>query len=273
MDKFIECDQTKIYYRVSGNGYPIVFLHGFLESSNIWESICKQLEQCFKVIVIDLPGHGKSNCPQPECTMSFMAKCVFKVLERLDIVEKSTVFGHSLGGYVGLELTKLMQIKLVLVHSNFWADTSQKKLDRNRVIEIVAKEKIRFIKQAIPNLFLLDNRERNSDNIEKLIIEASQISVKNIQAVTRGMMNRKNNETCILSEDVIIVQGDFDPIIPLNKMTEAISKLKINTEIEVIKNCGHMGFLEQKEYFSELITKICTQAKNEIIYQKTVHFK
>ena len=54
----ISSEGNKLNYRVSGNGYPVVFLHGFLESVSMWDYINIQDVQS---IFIDLPGHGKSN--------------------------------------------------------------------------------------------------------------------------------------------------------------------------------------------------------------------
>ena len=56
----INYKQTDIYYRVFGNGSPIVFLHGFLEDSNIWLDFIQPLKESHQIILIDLPCHGKS---------------------------------------------------------------------------------------------------------------------------------------------------------------------------------------------------------------------
>ena len=48
----------KLNYRVSGNGYPVVFFHGFLESLSMWEQL--NFKDSFRCIEIDFPGHGMS---------------------------------------------------------------------------------------------------------------------------------------------------------------------------------------------------------------------
>ena len=140
-----------MYYRVFGNGHPVVFLHGFLEDHSIWIELAERLND-YTIIIPDLPGHGKSSCLSKNCSMAFMAEIVSVLLNKLNI-QRPLVFGHSMGGYAGLELARLQLIDLVLVHSNFWADSPQKKADRNRVIEVVEQSHLFFIKQAIPNLF------------------------------------------------------------------------------------------------------------------------
>jgi len=259
MNQFVEVNQLKIFYRVFGNGHPVIFLHGFLEDSSIWDTVVKRMsEKEYKILLINLPGHGKSDCPENICTMAFMAKAVFKVMQICEI-DQPLVFGHSMGGYVSLELAKLTTIFPVLVHSNFWCDSGLKQLDRDRVIEIVAQNKKLFIKQAIPNLFSKANLAKNSDNIIELIKKASAIPKGYIQAVTKGMRNRVDNTAFVKTINIGIIQGDKDPIIPFELMAEKVKKDGINANFQVISECGHMGFFEQEEAFYKAINYHCNK--------------
>ncbi len=65
-----------IQYTVSGKGNALVLLHGFLETLDIWESYTKTLAKRFKVISIDLPGHGGTSCYGYCHSMEFMAETV-----------------------------------------------------------------------------------------------------------------------------------------------------------------------------------------------------
>ena len=89
----------------SSNGPCIVLLHGFLESLCIWDEFVNELSKDFKVLTIDLPGHGKTENFSEVHTMEFMAETVKAVLEHLKI-EKCVLIGHSMGGYVRLLLLK-----------------------------------------------------------------------------------------------------------------------------------------------------------------------
>ena len=90
---------TQLYYTSKGIGNPIVLLHGFLESSNIWNFFIPSLSEKRQVICIDLPGHGKSGNLDEVHSMELMADAVYHVLSHLKI-EKVTLVGHSMGGYV-----------------------------------------------------------------------------------------------------------------------------------------------------------------------------
>ncbi len=95
-----------IHFTSHGSGNPLILLHGFMESSRIWEPFLPTLCEHRQVVCIDLPGHGESGCFNEIHSMEDMAKAVKEVLWHLEI-EKAAVAGHSMGGYVSLELNKI----------------------------------------------------------------------------------------------------------------------------------------------------------------------
>lgn len=255
MDDILVIGKNRIAYKLFGKGSPIVFLHGFLESKEIWSDIAKMLSNQHRILLIDLPGHGKSELQSDQITMIEMAESVKAVLHYLNF-ENSVIFGHSMGGYVGLELTKLMKINLALIHSNFWNDDIEKRNDRDRVVKVVKQNSSLFIQTAIPNLFYHVNKDNQKENIAKLIAGASKMDNNIISSMTIGMRDRKNNEIVLENQKIAIVQGEFDPIIPENKMKLYLKKIKNRPYYISIANCGHMGFLEQPETFFKAIQSV-----------------
>ena len=97
----IEYKGTPIFYSEEGQGQTIVLLHGFLENCSMWNDIKAQLvKHSYKVITVDLLGHGKTGCLGYIHTMEVMADAVYAVLHELKIKSFALV-GHSMGGYVG----------------------------------------------------------------------------------------------------------------------------------------------------------------------------
>ncbi len=264
MDEILIFDSYQVYYRVSGQGHPVLFLHGFLEDASIWETGVHLLKEKHQVILVDLPGHGQSNCPTTVCSMPLMAKIVDELLGELNI-ENPIVFGHSMGGYVGLELLKLRSAKLVLVHSNFWSDGPQKRIDRDRVVEVVQQNKSLFVKQAIPNLFYPVHLADNQDQILSLIERASGMPELAIAAATLGMRDRENNAELLTAHEITIIQGENDPIIPLEMMLDHLRLVQVKPDLRIIKECGHMGFFEQPDLFWDLVKGLIETAKTEIL--------
>ena len=107
-----------LHYAVHGEGPAWVFLHGFLESSTMWDHLPLD-ELPIQQIRIDLPGHGWSFELLNSPSIQLMALEVQRVLAHLSI-ENYTVVGHSMGAYVGLELSQSKGFeRLILLNSGF----------------------------------------------------------------------------------------------------------------------------------------------------------
>jgi 2-succinyl-6-hydroxy-2,4-cyclohexadiene-1-carboxylate synthase len=87
----------------SGQGQPILFIHGFTGSTETWTNFRSILDSRFNVIAVDLPGHGKSSSPDNPARYSLhrFADDLAVVLDGIG-VERSIVFGYSMGGRAAL---------------------------------------------------------------------------------------------------------------------------------------------------------------------------
>src|SRR5262245_37393447 len=105
MTEKISFRNTDLFYSRSGNGPAVVLVHGFPESSAIWEDFSKRLSKDFTIIAPDLPGHGKSGLPQGLASMEEYAEAVHTVASHAG-VKKFTLIGHSMGGYISMAFAK-----------------------------------------------------------------------------------------------------------------------------------------------------------------------
>lgn len=242
-------------YSVHGEGRPIVYLHGFLESSTMWTFLNFQAFNT-RNIFIDLPGHGQSDLTDSSenPSLDFMANEVSKILNLLQI-ETYSVIGHSMGGYVGLLLKKNDSRckKVVLLNSNFWDDTEQKKKDRIRVAEISFKAKKIFIREAIPNLF--GKPENFPNEIIHLTNEAMDMSHESIAYASLAMRKRNDFTDSINSNpaDYFIIHGILDRLIDADFLRKQLSSEK---NLFFIENAGHMAHIEQSEEVLVILNKI-----------------
>jgi len=151
---------TPLFFSAKGIGNPLVLLHGFLESSNIWKPFVEELSKNRQVIAIDLPGHGLSGNIDDIHTMELMADAVQHILLHLS-VDKASFLGHSMGGYVSLafyEKFPTMTKGLVLLNSTPEADSDEKKKNRERSISLLKRNKKAFVSMAISNLLSEKNK-------------------------------------------------------------------------------------------------------------------
>jgi len=241
----IEIEEVRLNYRVSGDGDPVVFLHGFLESSSMWENLSFPKEiQC---ICIDLPGHGESvQFSKEDFSIVDIAEMIKKLLNEVGITNYALV-GHSLGGYVGVELMKIDGNcqKMVFLNSNFWSDNAQKIIDRQRVAKIVLRNKTSFIYEAIPHLFL--DPTKYKDAVVGLIKEAKNISAQTISNYSIAMSKRKDNSDFVRNnaKKVLVIQGEEDSVVSCEKMNKYFLQFGFN--YKVLSPCGHMSHFEKKQ--------------------------
>jgi len=246
---------TKISYTDSGKGTAIVFLHGFLENKEMWQDYITLFSEKYRVITIDLLGHGESDSLGYVHEMEENANAVNEVLEHLQI-EKPIVTGHSMGGYVALALAELYPAKiqkLVLLNSTSKEDSAEKKLNRTRAIKAVKQNYVNFVSLSIANLFSESNRVRLAGEIEKVKEQALKTPLQGIVASLEGMKIRKDREF-VLKENifpVLLILGKQDPVLNYEENSNQIK----NTTAELVSfEDGHMSHIENKEELKKVLS-------------------
>jgi len=250
MKNMIEFSGKNIHYQVSGEGKALVLLHGFIESLDIWDDFADALSNDFKVICIDLPGHGKSDVIKEIHTMDLMAECVKFVLDHLDI-GTCVMLGHSMGGYVTLAFAELypeLVRGMVIFHSHAASDTPEAKHNRDRAIQIVNSEHTSFIWNFIPELFAPENVGKYHDQIDRLRKQASTLTKESIIAALEGMKLREDKLKFLsgFESPVLFIFGKKDSKIQMDKVLEQVA-LPLHSEVLILNSVGHMGYIEERE--------------------------
>lgn len=212
-----------------------------------------KFEKNFRCIQIDLPGHGKTKFDSDTpISMFSIAENVKDLIDQLEI-EKYALVGHSMGGYIGLELKYLDTRceKLILLNSNFWEDSELKKRDRLRVAQLVQKNKDLFLYEAIPNLF--SHPEKFNLEIRKIIDTAKKMNPDAIGQISIAMSKRNSFESKLeqIISQLLIIQGKEDTIVPLEKMEETLITFP-EVCFEVIES-GHMSHIENTSTAQKII--------------------
>ncbi|MEI7492150.1 MAG: alpha/beta hydrolase [Bacteroidota bacterium] len=242
--------RKEIYYTDHGKGDPIVLLHGFTEDLRIWKQFSARLSKNYRVVCIDLPGHGKSECLSEVHTMEILADSVSAVIKHLKL-KKSLLIGHSMGGYVSLAFASKHPGRLKgfgLFHSHCFADTPEDKKNRTRTIEVVKKDRFGFLSMFIPGLFPEESRKKFSREIDFLMWCAREIPREGIVAALKGMLERKDQTALLKSTKlpVLFILGLKDSKAPALKLWDMIS-LPAVSETLILRDCGHMGYIEAPE--------------------------
>ena len=256
----------KIHFEEYGKGNPLILLHGFTESVTIWRDFSDYLKSKFRVILIDLPGHGSSSNLAEEHSMELMADSVKAVADHLGLTTV-TIIGHSMGGYVSLAFArkhKHMIKGLGLFHSTSLADTDEVKAGRDRAIEAIKGGHQRFLSGFIPELFAPENREQYQKEIQNLIDEASRMDCEALLAAQRGMKNRTSTLDVLINATfpVMFIAGQKDSRVPFENIWVQMALTESGYSL-ILRNVGHMGFIEAKKQtlkFVESFAEACSES-------------
>ena len=103
-ERFFDANGVRIRFTVQGQGEAIVLLHGFAASLDMMGALVAPLSEGYRVIAMDVRGHGKSGKPHDAKQYGTeMVEDVVRLLDHLEI-ERAHVVGYSMGGAIALKL-------------------------------------------------------------------------------------------------------------------------------------------------------------------------
>lgn len=238
----------------------VVLLHGYLESMLVWDEFAALLKESVRVVTIDLPGHGVSMVTSEVHTMEYLAECVALAMEALGI-ERYSVVGHSMGGYVALAMVEKYAARLesiVLLSSTTSADSQEKCDRRRREIELIKAGKKNMLARLVPHAgFAPENVQRLKDYIEDIGELILMTEDEGVIAILGGMIERKSRGELLRQSGVphMFIFGRHDYYIPVETAEEMIAA-DPTARVVWLEHSGHMGFYEEPELCAQAILEM-----------------
>lgn len=247
-------------YDISGHGKEVlVLLHGFMENNTIWEDMAPFLSG-FKLVKIDLPGHGQSSIPESTeiLTMATMATEVKQVTDALGLTSFH-LLGHSMGGYVSLAFAEQYPEylkSLSLFFSTYFPDSEEKKIQRQKSFRIILESFQTYVKAGIPLLFNPNDRESLKPKIELAKNIALNTKPESALAAVKGMIERTDKRHTLEQLDIpiLIFAGAYDTAVN-TEMTINHLPQKKNIQSYLL-DCGHNGHWEAPEACAEILNSV-----------------
>lgn len=245
-----------IHYSKTGQGNPVILIHGFPNDGSAWANIVPALSEQYTLIIPDLPGAGQSPLPNAPLTMELMADAVEEVMAK-EGIGKAVLAGHSMGGYTAMEFAIRYPGKvqgLSLVHSLASADTEEKKENRRKAINLIGKgiaEQEMFLKGMSQNLFAESYAQAHPGVVRSVVDRGMRLPAAALIAFYQAIMNRSDKKAALenLPFPVQWIIGDEDSATPMKDALEQCHQPQIS-KVSLYSPCGHMSMDEMPERLS-----------------------
>ena len=242
-----------IYIDDRGTGFPLVLIHGFLGSSEMWYPQKEFLSKYFRVISPALPGFGESHKVKSHNSVNEMAQTVLKCLKKMNI-EKFNLLGHSMGGMIVQEMAKISGDKinkLICYATGSIGDIPGRFESINTSRERLRKEGIKETVRRVPKKWFVKEEKAKyfylCENAAKEITEETADNALKAMKNWRGYENLKS-----IYNETLIIWGDKD--ISYNfEQVDILNKNIPNSDLIIFKGCSHNVHLEDAEKFNNTV--------------------
>jgi pimeloyl-ACP methyl ester carboxylesterase len=270
-ERTIDAGGTSIFFRETGDGSPVVLLHGFPETGKCWDKVAATLAADHRVLVPDLPGYGRSGRPE-SYEAPVIASTVAAFMQAVD-APRAAVVGHDWGGGVAFRLAlghPERVERLAVINSPF------RKLDLRKGWHMLF-----FNLPALPEMVttiagdrwidtILRAASANEDAFEPdalaeyheayRTLERKRSAFAYYRTVTRriiasrlqGRHARAHGPRGKIEMPTLIIWGEKDPALPL-WLTDAIVHDIPHAEVVTIPDAGHFVPEERPERVAELL--------------------
>ena len=240
--KKIKLNGIELAYERRGKGMPLVLIHGYPLDHSIWNETISQLENDFDLILPDVRGFGESTTFDAPYTLSDIANDLAALLDSLG-VERTTLAGHSMGGYIALAFAKAFPERvtgLALVSSQTASDTPERKEGRYKTAADVSQKGVQIVADGMTDKLTPNQSVR--DVIRPLIAKQS---VAGVTGALKAMAEREDLTSFLASfgQPLVLIHGDADELIPVERARE-IKSLVPSAHLVELRGGGHMPMME-----------------------------
>jgi pimeloyl-ACP methyl ester carboxylesterase len=256
-----ESQGTKIAYELRGAGEPLVLVHGLAYDRFGWGRLPDLLAERFQVVLVDNRGVGESEAPPGPYAVAQMAADVAAVLDDAGI-ERTHLFGVSLGGYIAQELTLAYPErveKLVLCST---APGGPKAVPMPQRTQEVFATYPQMEREAGLRMFVENSLgERGVRDLPELVEEIFQYRLGHAPTVdawlaqaTAGALFDAYDRIGAIETPTLVIHGGADVVVdPRN--AALLGELLPNARVEIVPDRGHLLIWEDSGRVAELVTE------------------
>jgi len=257
---FAVINDLRVWFEELGtrNAVPVVLIHGFPFSHEMWRPQIAALSREFHVIDYDIRGHGQSSTGDGQYPFEFLVDDLISLLDYLKL-GSVVLCGLSMGGYIALRVAERNPERvraLILADTQARADTNEGKLKRAVGIKAIKSNGIKlFAEGFLKTVFTERSLSQKSESvvtIQKIIESNSSLGVCGALLA----LATRTDTTAFLSAiqvPTLILVGEQDTLTPVF-LSEEMHDLIHGSEMAVIKNAAHLSNLENSDEFNRYLT-------------------
>ncbi|HYE02941.1 MAG TPA: alpha/beta fold hydrolase [Phycisphaerales bacterium] len=251
-----------LHYEVHGAGRPILLVHGFPLSSQMWTPIVQRLKSRYRMIVPDVRGHGLSES-SPKTSITQMADDLAAILDRVNERNPVVVVGLSMGGYIALEFFRRHRPRvrgLVLADTRAAADSPEKARERALIAQRVLAEGSLVLAESMTNKLFAPDAPADMKEVWKERI--SHAKPEGVAAALTAMAQREDSIALLPTIDVptLVIVGEHDAITPVDEV-RAMQQSIPGSELVVVPGAGHLSPVEQPDRVAEALKQFMARVK------------
>jgi 3-oxoadipate enol-lactonase len=253
----ITSGDADVFYEALGSGPPVVLLHPFPASHDLWKPAAQALVAHYRVLLPDLRGHGDSGIGEGPATMEKHAADIARVLDREE-VGRAPFVGVSIGGYVLFEFWRRYRARvraLVLCNTKAPADTPEARAGRlQAAADVMERGTEPFFESMLPKLMGRTTHCTRPDLVDGALRMMRKMSSEDVAMVQRGMAERQDSVETLktISVPTLVVTGDED-ILTGAADAELMRQNIPGSQMRVITKAGHYSPWEQPEEVGKLV--------------------
>jgi pimeloyl-ACP methyl ester carboxylesterase len=247
-------------YLEAGSGWPVVLLHAFPLSADMWRPQLEHPPAGWRLIAPDLRGFGPAAGPPATSplTMDDMAGDVVALLDALEI-ERATIGGLSMGGYVTFALFRRAPerfVRLLLADTRAGADSPEGRAARERMLELVRRDGPAAVADEMLPKLLGETTTRERPGVAaavRTLIESN--STAGIAGGIEAMMTRPDSTPLLarIGLPALVMVGAEDALTPpaeAQTMHQALTR----SQLVSLPGAGHLSNLETPDAFSTALS-------------------
>ena len=248
----VSTDGVPIHYQVQGTGTPaLVLVHGWSCDSSYWKAQVDCFSKKYKVVTIDLAGHGKSGLEREEWTIEAFGRDVDLVVKKLDL-NRVVLVGHSMGADVIVQAVQQIPGRVIGLVAVDAFRTLKTQLTREQIEQFVAPFRANFAEATDRFVRSLFAPTSDPALVEQTAIDMSkaprEVALASLEALHKWRSEKLAEALKQVGVPIVAINSDmrFSDV-------QAFESTFASFKFVTISRVGHFVMMEDPKTFNHLL--------------------